>query len=197
MENESLLRFRRLINNLTGIPEENINVPEIIIKKIIFKKNEYFSTPKNKSTLLAFIEKGLFRQYIINSEGDEFTRDFRGENMLMSTYAAIIRNKFHPLYIQALEDSEIYAIERDEFVKIWEKDSIWKDLLQNQTEIDFMRLRKREFGLLLDDAKTRYLNFLSDFQQYADRIKHLYVASYLGIKPETLSRIRSAPMSSI
>jgi len=195
MKNEALLGLRELIKQLINIPEEQIDIPEALFKKITYKQNDFFSTPENPSTFLAFVVKGLFRQYIIDREGNEFTRDFRGENMLMSTYAGIIRNQFHPLYIQALEDSIIYAIERMEFIKIWEKDNRWKDLLQNQTEIDFMRLRKRENGLLLDDAKTRYLNFLNDFQQYADRIKHRYVASYLGISPETLSRIRSTPMT--
>lgn len=197
MEDEVKRNFIKLISNLIDISEEHIDIPVHLFQKITYEKNDYFSTPENQSTYLAFIEKGLFRQFLIDDQGNEFIRDFRGENMLMSTYAGIIRNQFHPLYIQALENSTIYAIERNDFVKFWEKDNLWKNLLQNQTEIDFIRLRKREFGLLLHDAKTRYLHFLNDFSQYADRIKNCYVASYLGITSETLSRIRSSSISSL
>jgi hypothetical protein len=47
---------------------------------------------------------------------------------------------------------------------------------------------KREFGFLMDDAKTRYINFLRDYEPFAERIKQRDIASYLGITPETLSR---------
>jgi CRP-like cAMP-binding protein len=60
-----------------------------------------------------------------------------------------------------------------------------------KTKLDCIKLMKREFGFLLDDAKTRYLNFLEDYKSFAERIKQRDVASYLGISPETLSRIRS------
>jgi CRP-like cAMP-binding protein len=77
---------------------------------------------------------------------------------------------------------------------MWEVDVKWKDLLQKHTELDCLKLMKREFGFLMDDAKTRYLNFLIDYEPFAERIKQRDIASYLGITPETLSRIRSAPM---
>jgi CRP-like cAMP-binding protein len=137
--------------------------------------------------------KGLFRQYVIDKNGEEVIREFRGENNFMASYSAIIYNKFPPIYIQALEDSEIVATLRTDFLKMWEQDANWKILLQKHTELDYMKLMKRELSFLMDDVKTRYLAFLEDYKPFAERIKLRHVASYLGISPETLSRIRSSP----
>jgi len=193
IENNAFFSFKKLIDEFAEISEEQINIFLNLTTKKTYKKNEYFSTIKNPSTFMAFVEKGLFRVYIIDREGNEATLNFRSENMPMSSYGALVLNQMEPVYIQALEDSEIYAIQRDDFLKFWEDDPKWKDILQEITEFDCLRLRRREFSFLMDDAKTRYLNFLKDFKSSADRIKLRYIASYLGITPEALSRIRSSP----
>jgi len=194
IESNALLNLKRQIAEFAGLQEEQIDVFFKSTKNEIYKRNEYFSTIENPSTSVAFIAKGLFRLYIIDREGNEATLNFRAENMPMSSYGAILLNKLEPVYIQALEDSEIYTIPREDFVKFWEADDKMKGIFQKFTEIDCLQLRKREFSFLQDDAKTRYLNFLQDFSSYAARIKLRYVASYLGITPEALSRIRSSPL---
>jgi len=64
-------------------------------------------------------------------------------------------------------------------------------MLQIITEYDSLQLREREISFLQDDAKTRYVKFMKNFKTIADRIKNRYIASYLGISAETLSRIKS------
>jgi CRP-like cAMP-binding protein len=194
MESNVLLDFKKQVVELAEVHEEHIVEYLNSTKKEIYKRNDYFSTINDPSTSIAFIAKGLFRVYIIDREGNEATLNFRGENMPMSSYGAIFLNQIEPVYIQALEDSEVYTITRENFLKFWEDEPKIKEIIQKFTELDCLALRKREFSFLQDDAKTRYLNFLKDFEQYGDRIKLKYVASYLGITPEALSRIRSAPL---
>ena len=194
MKSNVLPYLKKQIGEFAELQEEQIDIFFKSTEKITYKRNEYFSTIKNPAASVAFIAKGLFRVYIIDREGNEATLNFRGENMPMSSYGAILLNQIEPVYIQALEDSEIYTITRTNFLKFRETDAKVKDMFQKFTELDCLRLRKREFSFLQDDAKTRYLNFLQDFSHYADRIKLRYIASYLGITPEALSRIRSAPL---
>jgi CRP-like cAMP-binding protein len=194
MKSNVLFYLKKQIGEFAELQEEQIDIFFKSTEKITYKRNEYFSTIKNPATSVAFIAKGLFRVYIIDREGNEATLNFRGENMPMSSYGAILLNQIEPVYIQALEDSEIYTITRTNFLKFRETDAKVKDMFQKFTELDCLRLRKREFSFLQDDAKTRYLNFLQDFSHYVDRIKLRYIASYLGITPEALSRIRSAPL---
>jgi len=194
MEQHDILNHRMLLKQLVQIPDEKIDAIAKLTKKIRYKKNDFFSTPENPSTFITIISKGIFKQYAIDMKGNEIIREFRGENMFMTSYAAIISDQFQPIYVQALEDSEVFAIKRIDFMDIWKDDIVWKDILQKQTELDCFGLMKREFSFLQSDAKTRYLDFLKDFHQYADRIKLRDIASYLGITPEALSRIRSSPL---
>ena len=194
IENNVLLNFKKQIMEFSRISQEEIDVFLKSTVKATYKRNEYFSTIQEPSASIAFVVKGLFRVYIIDRDGNEATLNFRGEDMPMSSYGAVLLNQMEPVYIQALEDSDVYTMPRTEFLKFWETDSKWKDILQKFTELDCSRLRKREFSFLQDDAKTRYLDFLQDFSRYADRIKLRYIASYLGITPEALSRIRSSPL---
>ena len=194
IDSNTLIGFRQTIKKFVNISDKKIDsIAELFAKKT-YKRNEHFSTIENPSTYLGYIAKGLVRVYVIDREGNEATLNFRGENIFTSAYSGIVLNKVQPLYIQALEDSEIYVIERDEFVNIWETDSDWKNLLNVINEFDGMRLREREIGFLQDDAKTRYLTFLKNFGNIADRIKLRYISSHLGISAETLSRIRSTPL---
>jgi CRP-like cAMP-binding protein len=194
MEKSLLLDSKKQIEEFIDFMKEQTKKFFESTVKVTYKRNEYFSTIKNPSTSIAFVAKGLFRVYIIDRDGNEATLNFRGENIPMSSYGAILLDQIEPVYIQALEDSEIYTITRTDFFKYLESDNKMKDMFQKITELDCLRLRKREFSFLQDDAKTRYLNFLKDFQPFVDRIKLRYVASYLGITPEALSRIRSAPL---
>jgi len=196
-ESDVLLNLKKQIVEFGGLQKDQVDIFFNLTKKAIYKRNDHFSTIKNPSASVAFIAKGLFRVYIIDREGNEATLNFRAENMPMTSYGAIILNQTEPVYIQALEDSEVYIISRADFVKFWENDDKMKVIFQKFTETDCLQLRKREFSFLQDDAKTRYLNFLQDFNSYAHRIKLRYVASYLGITPEALSRIRSSPLKKI
>jgi CRP-like cAMP-binding protein len=192
MENNTLHGIKNLVKPFFQIDDEQMDLFSKITNKNTYKRNDFFSTIENPSTSVAFVANGLFRVYIIDRKGNEATLGFNCEYMPMSSFSAILLNQINPVYIQALEDSEIYTITRIDLVKIMETNIILKDILQRFTELDCLRLRKREISLLQDDAKTRYLNFLDEYRSFAERIKLRYVASYLGITPEALSRIRSS-----
>jgi len=190
MKYDALLIFRKQIKQFSEMSNEKIDMWARLMTKVAYNTDDYYSTPETPSTSLGYVARGLFRLYVVDRSGNEATLAFTGENMFMSSYGAFILNQIQPVYIQALEDSEVYVISRTEFLKFWETDAELKDVLQKVTELDCLRIRKREIGFLLYDAQTRYFNFLEDFQKYANRIKLWYIASYLGISPETLSRIR-------
>lgn len=196
MEIETKNSFINTIQQMVDIYEDEIENLIKIATKYTYKKDEYFSTPEKVSKELAFIAKGIFRFYIYDMNGNEATLGFIPENTFMSSYSAVLFDLLQPVYIQTIENSEIYTVSRSGFIDICENNHKWKDLLQKITEIDCLRLRKREVEFLQCDAKTRYLNFLNEYKQYEDRIKIKHISSYLGMLPETLSRIRSEKISS-
>jgi CRP-like cAMP-binding protein len=156
------------------------------------RKKTTFSTPESPSVSGAFIVKGLFRRYAIDKDGNEATYNFMYDEgyRFFSSYSAIISNKLEAAYIQALEESELLVISRDRLFNYWKSTEEWKICLQIMTEHVFINSRERENELLMYDAGERYERFMEKHATCADRIKLSYVASYLGISPVSLSRIR-------
>ncbi len=138
----------------------------------------------------AFVKSGLFRYVYVNDKGDEFTKGIIRENFFLSSYSAMITGKPSCFSIEALEESQILEIIWKDFLQFFDNDIFWVKFLLKFVEKGFMIKEKRERDLVLLDAETRYKNFLTEFPGMDQRIKQGIIASYLGIQPETLSRIR-------
>lgn len=190
MNPNTLNQIRNFLLQLVDMTDDQLNAWVKISKRSIYLKGEYYCTPDKPSTKLGYITKGLLRYYMLDQKGRERTFGFGGENVLVSSYGAVVCNQQHIKYIQAIEDTEVYTCERNDFINLWESSDTWKIFLQKATEMDNLVIRKRESDFLMYDAKTRYKIFLETYPQYRNRIKQEYVASYLGISPETLSRIK-------
>lgn len=154
------------------------------------KAGELFIEHGEVPAKIAFVSSGLFRYVYVNDKGNEFTKGIITENNFISSYSAMIAKRPSYFAIEALEDAEVLEIQWADFTKLMEGDVFWLRFLMKFLEKGFISKEKRERDLLLLDAETRYKNFLSEFPGVDQRIKQGVIASYLGIKPETLSRIR-------
>lgn len=172
------------------LPENKIDEFLSISRDKSIDVSDYFIRAGEVPIKIAFVVSGLFRYVYINDKGDEFTKGIIVENLFLSSYSAMIMGKPSYFSIEALEDSKIMEISWKDFMLLMENDIFWIKFLLKFIEKGFMIKEKRERDLLLFDAETRYKNFLSDYPGMDQRIKQGIIASYLGIKPETLSRIR-------
>jgi CRP-like cAMP-binding protein len=140
---------------------------------------------------LTFIVSGLLRLYYINDNGDEYTKSFCVENDIVSAYSALLLNEPSRLFIQALEPSSLLVADFQSYQRISTQHPCWQIVNCKIAEALFIKKEKREASLLLDDAQTRYLAFLAEYPQLEGRVKQHHIASYLGITPVSLSRIRA------
>lgn len=190
MEQKIYNQLKKLTLQIANMPEEQVDIFLKLSQKHVYLKGDYFSTPENPSNQVGYVAKGLLRFYKLDRKGKEHTLGFGGENTFVSSYGAVFHNQHQTVYIQAIEKSETYTCSRLELLSLWETNDAWKLLVQKITEMDCLSIRKRESDFLMFDAKSRYEIFLRDFPQYQNRIKQEHIASYLGISPETLSRIK-------
>ncbi|MFO7656698.1 MAG: Crp/Fnr family transcriptional regulator [Bacteroidales bacterium] len=172
------------------MPENKIDEFLSIGRNSSIEASEFFIRTGEIPHKIAFISSGLFRYVYTNDKGEEFTKGIIVENFFLSSYSAMIMGKPSYFSIEALEDSKVFEIFWKDFVQLTEKDIFWLKFLLKFVEKGYMVKEKRERDLLLLDAETRYKNFLTEFPGMDQRIKQGIIASYLGIKPETLSRIR-------
>lgn len=172
------------------LPEDKFDVFMSIGKIKTVAAFDHFLKAGEVPQKIAFVNSGLFRYVYTNEKGDEFTKGIITENLFLSSYSAMISGKPSYFSIEALEDSEVLEIAWKDFIKLTDKEIFWVKFLLKFLEKGFIIKEKRERDLLLLDAETRYRNFLLEFPGMDQRIKQGIIASYLGIKPETLSRIR-------
>jgi CRP-like cAMP-binding protein len=151
---------------------------------------DYFIKAGEIPFKIAYVYKGLFRYVYTNDRGDEFTKAILSENNFISSYSAMVLNKPSYFSIEALEDSQVLEIYWTDFIQLENTDIFWVKFLLKLIEKGYITKEKRERDLLLLDAETRYKNFLTEFPGMDQRVKQGIIASYLGIQPETLSRIR-------
>ncbi len=152
--------------------------------------SEYFIRAGEVPYKIAFVSSGLFRYVYMNDNGDEFTKAIITENNFISSYSAMILSKPSYFSIEAIKNSQVLEINWADFKHLLENDAFWVKFLLKLVEKGYIIKEKRERDLLLLDAETRYKNFLKEFPGIDQQIKQRVIASYLGIKPETLSRIR-------
>lgn len=179
-----------LKQNNISLHEESSALMRNIFKPKVLKKDSFFLKEGEKSTELGFITQGVFRSYYIDKAGNDVTKYFYAEGGMLFSYFAHLSHKESTYYIQALEDSEILAAKISDFEKAVEGN--YELLLLYKKLIDAALIAKEEHAIsfkLLSNAE-RYEQFLTTYPGLEKRIKQCHLASFLGITPVTLSRIR-------
>lgn len=154
------------------------------------QKEEAFLMAGEIPNRFAISLSGLFRYYYPMDDGREFTKGFFPELSFLSSYSAMIQETPSRFTIQALEDSKILVFHHSDLKKLINKNNDIKNLLLHLLEQGFITKETREWEFLCLDAEQRYHNFRNRYPGLESRIKQHMVASYLGINPVTLSRIR-------
>lgn len=154
-----------------------------------FKKNEIVIFQGDNSANLFFIIKGLVRAYYIDKEGNDITKNFAAENDFFSTKGLISHNP-SLFYVECLEDCKCIRIPYIALNDIMEKNvNIYKIFINYIFEAMEI-LEARTGDLVMKSAKVRYKIFLEQYSNLDRRISQKHIASYLGIKSGSLSRIK-------
>ena len=180
----------QVIQSLAEIPDEEILKFQSIGQTKSIKAGNNFISGGQIPGKFGIVIQGLFRYVYSTASGKEFTKAFMPEYNFLSSYSAMIQK--YPSYysIEALEDSEVFEINYRQWQELQEENPCWKDFLISLLEKGYFIKERREREFLLLDAENRYKNFIDEYPGLEKRVKQHMVASYLGITPVALSRIR-------
>ena len=162
---------------------ENCTVKKFQKGTFLLKQNEHC-----KHTF--FVEKGLLRQFSIDQKGREHILVFAPENWFVTDRESTYFNKPSAYYIQALEDSKVAIIDENFIHLLSEKIPSFIDFNNKLLHNHIRHLQNRINLLLSTNAKEKYLQFIQMYPDILLRVPQIMVASYLGITPESLSRVR-------
>lgn len=154
-----------------------------------YRHRTFIQTPGETTTTIAFVAKGLIRQYKPTDEQDAMYDICHEDNILFSMESLISQTP-SPLYIQTLEPTIIYAIDYQELKQLATRLPEISELLTRLLERYIMRMARRQHYLDLPPVE-RYLALMDIDSEIIRRTPLKYVAWYLRMAPETLSRVRN------
>ena len=178
------------LSEILEIPKNEVTQCSSFYESKSVAKNEFLLKEGEVCNSTYFVEKGLLRMFSIDKNGKEHIIQFAPEKWLISDRSSLYFNEKSKYYIEAVEESEILLLKNDffnnmslHFPKTAEKNDL---LLQKHIR----NLQNRVNSLLAETAEERYMNFIKMYPDILLRVPQWMVASYLGITPESLSRVR-------
>jgi CRP-like cAMP-binding protein len=182
--------FRDYWQNIMGLPVEVLDAHQDMILYRSVKKSEFLLSSGSINGCTYFVEKGLLRMYSISSCGKEHIVQFAPERWMVADRRSLYMNEPSIYYIQAVENSEVVFLQKsflENISKMHPQTSV-KIMIYLQRNI--MLLQFRISMLLGSTAEERYIEFIKQYPQLTSRVPLYMIASYLGITPESLSRVR-------
>ncbi|MCJ8153373.1 Crp/Fnr family transcriptional regulator [Chryseobacterium sp. SSA4.19] len=178
------------LSKVLNVPVEKVSTCTLQFETKKIQKNQFLLQYGEICRYIYFVEKGLLKMYSIDKNGKEHIIQFAPESWLISDRSSLYFNEKSLYYIEAVEDSEVLLLHPDFINKIVGEfpDSLEKSDILIQKHIK--SLQDRINSLLGETAEERYMKFIRMYPDLLLRVPQWMIASYLGITPESLSRVR-------
>ncbi|KAF2336873.1 Crp/Fnr family transcriptional regulator [Flavobacterium daemonense] len=171
----------------------------------IFEKSLEFRMVPKKTILLkageicnfeAYINKGCIREYFIDRNGQELTLQFAIEDWWVSDITSFEDQVPSDMYIETLEDCELLVLTRQSKENLINEVPHLERMFRLMIQRHLSKLQKRLFKTVSSTAMEQYVEFITRYPSISQRVSQQYIASYLGITPEFLSRLRTKHLKS-
>ncbi|WP_436806769.1 Crp/Fnr family transcriptional regulator [Chryseobacterium sp. DT-3] len=187
--------FKSFINRLSTVSAESWKNFSALFTPRILKKGDYFIKEGEIANEIGFLEIGILRAFYRNNEGVEYNKHFFLSNCFIGGYASLITNKSSPINQQALTNCNLLVANFKNIQNLYGTSPDIERLARILAEQLFIQKEKREIEIVLLDAEKRYHIFQKDFPLLEQQIPQYHIASYLGVTPTQLSRIRRKILS--
>ncbi|MDO8991919.1 MAG: Crp/Fnr family transcriptional regulator [Daejeonella sp.] len=182
--------------------EEKIKLSDIekdICKSLFspkkLRKRQYILQQDDICKNLVFVEKGILRSYSVDSKGNEHILQFAPEGWWISDVYSFLTGEAAVYNIEAIEDSELLLISKSSLDELYERVPKFERYFRLLSQANMVATHRRLTASLSDSADEKYLRLLSAYPNIVARVPQHMIASYLGITPETLSRVRKRIVS--
>ena len=182
--------LRILLDSIVPLPAEEWRLLEATLRPCVFAKNEALIETGAHEAIIHFLRLGLVRYFYLTEDGTEHNHTFAGEESLVGCFPVLAGAESCPFTVEALEPTHTLRIGPEVVRAFASRHPCWNQLWIRLVEHAALRKAAREQSFLLDSVEQRYRRFLTDHADLAHRIPQYHIASWLGITPVALSRIR-------
>ncbi|MDQ1096516.1 MULTISPECIES: Crp/Fnr family transcriptional regulator [Chryseobacterium] len=181
--------IQQYFRELTDISDQDLLLFCSKLQRAEFPRKSVILESGKTENYLSFIEKGILRFNIPKPDYD-LTFAFAFENAFVSAYDSFLTRKSCLYNVEAISDCVLWQISYTDLNGIYENTRIGDRIGRKVAENIYLKKMKREISLLEDTAKQRYLDLIREQPELIRNIPLKYLASYIGVRPQSLSRIR-------
>ena len=171
------------------ISDDDLKSIVSLFKLTTIKKGEYFLKAGKLCDKLSFIQSGILRVFI-ETEDKEVTQWISTAGFFITDVSSLIFQNPARFTIQALTDTEMFTITREDYTRLNNLIPLWYQFEKNFLALYFIMMEDRIFSHLAMTSEERYHRFFESNKELFNQVPLQYIASMLGMTPETFSRIR-------
>lgn len=184
-------KMRHSLNQFSALNDNDWMLLQKELRMKHYKKGDFFVKEDQICTTIGFLNQGIARAYY-QIDGKEITSYFNAgtRNTFVGSFTSFISRKPSFENVHFLEDTELLLLEYDQLQQLYENSAGIQQMGRIIAEYNYVLSMERIYSLQHDSALKRYNDMLKIYPGLLNQIPHHYIASYLGITPESLSRVR-------
>jgi CRP-like cAMP-binding protein len=183
------LFFQNFNNKVRLTPDEEAQIKIYLTPKKLRKK-QYLLQEGDVCKTIAFIEKGALREYSVDDNGNDHIIQFGLEGWIISDLYSFLTGEPATYNIDAIEDAELVLISKSAHEDLLQKVPKYETFTRLNITGAYLAMQKRLTSIISSSLEERYANFTTLYPNIVQRVPQHMIASYMGLTPETLSRIR-------
>ncbi|KRB57465.1 Crp/Fnr family transcriptional regulator [Flavobacterium sp. Root186] len=184
-------RIREYLSRSVRLSEKEIKIFENSLELRLVPKKTILLQAGEVCNFEAYINKGCIREYFIDDAGIELTLQFATEDWWVSDITSFEDQIPSDMYIETLEDCELLVLTRQSKENLINEVPQLERMFRLMIQRHLSKLQKRLFKTVSSTAMDQYIEFVTRYPTISQRVSQQYIASYLGITPEFLSRLRA------
>ncbi|MDX2002094.1 MAG: Crp/Fnr family transcriptional regulator [Chitinophagales bacterium] len=177
------------VDKMIGLAPAEREALQAAVRRVRLKRKEHLLREGEVCSFSAFISSGCLRYYYL-VDGEERTGQFFFENSWYSDYESFLSRQPSLQNIQALETTEVLTVSREQWERMYVEHPRFERFGRLMAERAFLGLRSKTKLLTLASPEERYQQLMAERPLLFERVPLKHIASYLSVKPESLSRIR-------
>ncbi|WP_428664863.1 Crp/Fnr family transcriptional regulator [Runella sp.] len=184
-------RLRKHIEQVTAISDEEFEYIKSFFSLKRVRKNQYLINEGDEVKYEFFVLSGIYKVFFVDEQGKEFILQFAQENWWMSDYCAFFKQKNATMYVECMEDGEVLFCSLQAREKLSAELHKIEHFFRIKLTNGYVALQERIKLLLSSTPQQRYEAFSKLYPDLIQRVPKKFIAEYLGVSRETLSRLYS------
>jgi CRP-like cAMP-binding protein len=182
--------FFQHFNKKVALNEEEEEIIKSYLMPKKLRKKQYLLQEGDPCKFIAFVERGALRAYSVDEKGNEHIIQFALEGWTISDLYSFLTGEPSTYNIDALEDVELVLINKSAHEELLQRVAKYETYTRLQVTGAYIAMQKRLTSIIGSTLEERYKNFNALYPDIVQRVPQHMIASYMGLQPETLSRIR-------